>query len=128
MEKLIIDRQRWLRGEGPSKSCLLRAEDGKMCCLGFDLLRRGFTAEQITNVAGPESLGVEVPGLTHSFSVEGIIRTQTCEELMAFNDAAAKGMEDEVEGHEEIVADEAEREAKIVALYAGIGVEVEFVN
>lgn len=38
MDKLIIDRSRWLRGEGCDASYLLRPADNKMCCLGFDML------------------------------------------------------------------------------------------
>lgn len=33
--KLVIDRSRWLRGEGPQNSWLKRQSDGKQCCLGF---------------------------------------------------------------------------------------------
>ena len=33
--KVVIDRKRWLRGEGTARSRLLRPEDGKMCCIGF---------------------------------------------------------------------------------------------
>lgn len=35
MEKLVINRSRWLRGEGYLKSRLYRESDGKMCCVGF---------------------------------------------------------------------------------------------
>ena len=34
MKKVTVDRSK-LRGEGPMDSFLLRATDGKMCCLGF---------------------------------------------------------------------------------------------
>lgn len=33
--KLVIDRSKWLRGEGWEQSALLRRSDEKMCCLGF---------------------------------------------------------------------------------------------
>lgn len=38
MEKLVIDRRKWLRGEGTTgKSKLLRTTDSKMCCVGIYL-------------------------------------------------------------------------------------------
>lgn len=33
--KLVIDRQKWIRGEMVKRSFLIRPEDGKSCCLGF---------------------------------------------------------------------------------------------
>jgi hypothetical protein len=35
MQKLIIKRSEWLRGEGSDCSYLYRSSDGKRCCLGF---------------------------------------------------------------------------------------------
>lgn len=35
MKTLVIDRRRWLRGEGGGDSALYRTRDGKMCCVGF---------------------------------------------------------------------------------------------
>lgn len=35
VNKFVISRKVWLRGEGPRKSRLLRTSDGKMCCLGI---------------------------------------------------------------------------------------------
>jgi hypothetical protein len=32
--KFVIDRSKWLRGEGTGDSFLLRPSDGKMCCVG----------------------------------------------------------------------------------------------
>lgn len=34
MKEVTIYRDSWLRGEGSTKSYLLRPEDNKMCCLG----------------------------------------------------------------------------------------------
>lgn len=41
MMKLVIDRKKWLRGEGRD-SYLLRPSDGKQCCLGFLGLACGY--------------------------------------------------------------------------------------
>ena len=35
MKKLVIDRKMWFRGDGGVLSALVRADDGRMCCLGF---------------------------------------------------------------------------------------------
>ena len=53
MKTLVIERARWLRGEGSGPSKLLRKEDGKMCCLGFMFLSCGFTPEQIEGHTNP---------------------------------------------------------------------------
>lgn len=39
LDKLVIDRQRWARGE--SQSTRLLGEDGKLCCLGFCMAQLG---------------------------------------------------------------------------------------
>lgn len=53
MDLLVIDRSKWLRGEGGGDSCLLRPSDGKMCCLGFVGLACGLTAKELTNKSAP---------------------------------------------------------------------------
>jgi hypothetical protein len=57
MQKLIIKRSEWLRGEGPSYSYLYRSSDGKRCCLGF-LGNQvcGFTDAEMSNKAMPSAL------------------------------------------------------------------------
>lgn len=51
MKKLTINRRTWLRGEGSEESYLRRAEDGKMCCLGFAAIQLGKLSEDdITSV------------------------------------------------------------------------------
>lgn len=53
MMKLVIDRSRWLRGEGSSRSRLLRSSDGKMCCVGFFALACGLTPADILDRSTP---------------------------------------------------------------------------
>ena len=53
--KFEIDRKRWLRGEGPSLSALLRKSDGKMCCLGFKAKALGIADADITDKGHPRS-------------------------------------------------------------------------
>ena len=121
MDKLVIDRTKWYRGKGSRGSALLR-KDGSMCCLGFDLLRRGFTPEQILEVGTPEEVEVggehpEIAGLTYvssDWEYDIYATTETNEELVDANDG--EGLS------------EAEREAQIIDLFAEIDVEVVFVG
>lgn len=51
MQKVVVKRSEWLRGEGYERSMLYRPEDGKRCCIGFacnQLL--GLTDEQIAGL------------------------------------------------------------------------------
>jgi hypothetical protein len=123
MEKLIIDRGKWYRGQ-PEGSALLREEDGKMCCLGFDCLRRGFTPDRLIGVMVPESIATaleednltRLKGLVSYCECEGghLQATNTCEDLVRVNDDA--------------LLDELSREEQIADLFAEIGVTVEFIN
>ncbi len=47
--RLIIDRTIWLRGEGVSKSKLLRKLDQKMCCVGMLLEQAGVPRDKLEN-------------------------------------------------------------------------------
>lgn len=126
MEKLVIDREQWYRGR--AKGSLLRRVDGKMCCLGFDCLRRGLTAEEITCIGTPEELSyrpdlaVKLVGLvdvvTDVFSDEG--------ERSLFSDNEVTL--DLVNTNDDPGLAEEEREATIIQLFAEIGVAVEFIN
>lgn len=114
--KLVIDRNRWLRGEAsesyPSESYLLRSSDGKMCCLGFLALACGARPEDITNVRTPDQAlqACSWPaGLIGSREFE-----DRCDDLMNSNDESS--LRDDV------------RERIISERMAEIGVEVEFVG
>lgn len=48
MQKFTLDRSRWYRGKGPGGSALLRASDGKMCCLGLYLESCGVPHGELT--------------------------------------------------------------------------------
>ncbi len=54
--KFIIDRNKWLRGEGSTASCLLRPEDGKMCCLGLFLKSLGSSDESLKDLSTPADI------------------------------------------------------------------------
>ena len=56
-----IDRKVWLRGEGGSRSRLLRPSDGMMCCLGQVALQCGYRPEDILNKQTPGAAGISLP-------------------------------------------------------------------
>lgn len=59
--KVIVDRKRWLHGEGRDGfSVLYREEDGKMCCIGFACVEAGMTIDQITNVTTLAALPTDI--------------------------------------------------------------------
>src|SRR5689334_3499645 len=56
--KLVLDPVTWYRGMGDDESSLRRVADGRMCCLGFDCIRRGLRADDITDKAVPSDVPV----------------------------------------------------------------------
>ncbi len=48
--KVTVDRQKWYRGQGGINSCLLRKQDGKLCCIGFLAQTLGLRDTAITEV------------------------------------------------------------------------------
>lgn len=110
--KLIIDREKWLRGEESDNSFLLRKEDKKMCCLGFYALACGLDQIDICQKREPVNVCSLLSGkadwLLENGS-NGLMNSTYASELMCIND---------VDGNEE----------KITKIFADNGVEVEFIN
>lgn len=112
--KLVIDRSKWIRGEGHASSKLLRERDEKMCCLGFycralDVPRNYMLEEGEINFA----LGARTPAWLRTYQEE---------------DSQHNIEFDLYEINDDTVIDDAEREAKIIELFKLGGIEVEFVN
>jgi len=118
--KLVIDRKRWLRGEGSEGSMLLRSIDDKMCCLGFYGIACGLTPERIRDAETPS----DVPVQSFKKSIDSIwgngdwlfknyTSSADCEALMGAND-------------DEHSSDQA-REDRIKEVFAKHDVEVEFI-
>jgi hypothetical protein len=59
MKTLVIDRDKWGRGQGFIESELLNARTGKMCCIGFLALSCGYTQREITGVGEVNTLTKE---------------------------------------------------------------------
>lgn len=110
--KLIIDREKWLRGEGPDDSFLLRRDDKKMCCLGFYALACGLDQIDICQTREPANIvGLLVGKADWLLKLDGgkIENSDSAKELMRINDA---------DGDEKLIAQR----------FAENGVEVEFIN
>lgn len=111
--KVIIDRATWLRGEGPYKSSLLRAADGKMCCLGFAALACGIDKSYIIDYDAPCRFMGKWP--TEVFKLmEFSFLAATVHRLMSTNDS--------------VDIDDDAREAELIALAPAAGFEFEFVG
>lgn len=107
--KLTIDRSKWLHGEGGMESALLRARDGKMCCLGFLAKSLGASDESIKDYTGPSRTSkIPWPASlihTHQGSLSDTM----------------------IRANDEIDKVEEERESELIDLFQSIGIEVEFV-
>lgn len=124
--KLTIDRARWIRGgngDGPEeRSCLYRPHDGHMCCLGFFARACGIDKDQIEDEAEPEDVPRAgwpewVLRAPDDFagdygSADAIKNSADIVEIIKVNDDDRLGA--------------AAREAKLAALFARHGIEVEF--
>ena len=113
INKLVVSRKRWLRGEGSDKSMLLRPLDDKMCCLGFLACQVGAREEDIRDKTEPESpfsSGWEWPSWMFDSSKPLVgLRYR----LMTINDDASLSEE--------------QRESILKEEFAKVGVEVEFI-
>ncbi len=137
--KVVVDRKTWLRGEGPSKSALLR-EDGKMCCLGFASRVCGYTTEQIfekkTPVDAYSSAGNHYPPsfinvIEDSLGCKTSVHNELVSNMMAINDRKLE--EDankvfELDGEDIYITDEEIREQTLVKLGRKVGLELQFVD
>jgi hypothetical protein len=119
---LVIDRKKWYRGLMPSRSELLRKEDGKMCCLGFMMKECGLQDHEIQGVAYPLQLCLSgVPKYNEVFQklfhkmyndlIDHDRDSQECTSLIATNDGEMP---------------EEKRESKLKKIFKSIGVNVLF--
>lgn len=122
MEIVTIDRGTWLHGEGAEPSCLMRAKDGKKCCLGFRALQKGYSTDDILGKLGPSDLtplGNAWAGIL-SDTVDGktqlFVPTDLGYEIMKANDDPV------------LITDDRAREDKIIRLFKEIDIQVEFVG
>lgn len=120
--KLVIDRTRWLRGEGGEASSLLRS-DSKMCCLGFlakacdgneDYFRGNGHPAEVPDIEWPDGIITRREVVDEDFTHTVADDSGLTNELILINDDT--GISDN------------DREQSLIDKFALIGVEVEFVN
>jgi len=118
MTQTTIEESKWYRGKGSKESMLLR-EDGTMCCLGFDALRRGFSEKEILCIGSPSRLpgsadNPKLQGLTNEDPVFRVkVNTDIVSEIIQVND-------------NDSITDE-QRKSKLTELFAKLDTEVVFV-
>lgn len=106
--KVVVDRARWLRGEGGDDSKLLRRMDGKMCCMGFACIAAGAEPEDIkglTTVGQVDPFALDWSG-ANCRGMNGL------DDLYSLNDSY--GLSDD------------DREQRIVAAGNRVGLQFEF--
>lgn len=125
--KVIVDRQRWLRGLGNNfpedytgvQKAGLRV-DGKMCCLGFLCTTLGIPEDELENKGMPADLGIEIlPFVTQDTDEEGF-PIERYENVYPLEDLA--------EINDDYQLRDQDRENKLKELAKEINVEFEFIN
>jgi len=113
--KFIVYRDTWLRGRTDSALHI----QGQRCCLGFLGLACGYTDEEMDMSATPDDvcfLGNRWPkalvSLMEDEESAAFCDSHLCSQIMGENDGGG--------------VTEAEREARLTALFAKGGIEVEF--
>jgi hypothetical protein len=84
---LTIQRSKWYRGQGSDESYLLNCA-GQMCCLGFDALARGLSAEDIEIAGDPSGVSFAPEFYKEAMLVENIKNG-----WLECNDAVTKAIE-----------------------------------
>lgn len=116
MTKVVVDRQKWLRGEGSADSYLLRSKDSKMCCLGFACVALGVKKELLEDLRTPCNLYSEefdkLKGLITRNIIGAPVNKITCSAAMSLNDC--KSISD------------AEREEELIEAGKKMDIEFEF--
>lgn len=121
MKKLVIDRSRWLRGEGANDSALLRPKDQRMCCLGIYLQSCGVPADDLAGRKYPSSVhGTMAPEAAWTVSNDPYRGPYAIDNNPAFAVLATTNDNPKLAARE--------REQRITEVFAIHGVEVTFVD
>lgn len=143
MKTITIDRSRWLHGEGGHASKLQRAKDGKRCCIGFVCLAYGAAEADITDKGNPRYLPNPITKFGEwDFAVLEAPDTDALYAAFSINDArigdipATEGspwgkMSQAVRDlcakyGDGPIRDDADREARLVKLFADHGLNLVF--
>lgn len=125
MKELVIDRQKWYRGQLYG-SKLLRKGDQRMCCLGFYALACGLKPDNIVEVSTPSAMHYE--GLISHSPVE-----IPQEMLWLFNDKPGAGFQCKYERDIVLLNDgtsytDEQREKLLTKAFAAHNINVTFIN
>jgi hypothetical protein len=121
--ELVIDRSKWLRGEGGTQSYLMRRYDGKMCCLGFYCLACGLTERQIIDIQSPNTLMIGM-----NFDRPNLLKDTHGSWLIHTHDTAiSKVAADLMDLNDDQRLSEHKREQAITEIFARHDVTVTFV-
>lgn len=128
--KFTIDRARWLRGD--ENPYLLRASDGKMCCLGFFLRSCGLSDDELRDHSEPqhpfeEGRPDEIPNAA-AFLVESEEADEDEWGEPSFDYGPTDDASDLMTANDDPEVTEAERERRVARLFAKHGHEVDFVD
>ena len=126
MNKFIINRSKWLRGEGSLNSFLLRESDGKQCCLGQYANFCDISDENILGLKSPLSLFRDQSEEAYN---DGLKKYSKYSKLLTVDDIGCSHSYNTVElmstNDDPSIFDNA-REDRLKTLFANIGIEVTF--
>jgi hypothetical protein len=89
VKSFTILRKKWIRGEDPEETFLLRKDDGKMCCLGFYGQACGISDRDLLGVAEPSGVNEYHPKIiwdTKLIEEKTGWGTKVCDALIRIND------------------------------------------
>lgn len=128
VRRFVVDRERWLRGEKEAK--LLRVADKRMCCLGFLACASGAEPDHILGHGEPGDTWPERflwPQWARWFEVDedaDSLSSSFAGHYGEWNESRV--ISDAMSINDDLSIDDATREAKLVALFASVGVELVF--
>jgi len=112
--KLIIDRNEWLRGEGPDESRLIRSLDGKKCCIGILGCALGLDKHCLTDeTVADRTVNLRWPPWCLDNIIFGSLKPDIWEAY-------------EINDNTEIP--DGDREAKLTEIFSRHDIQVEFIN
>jgi hypothetical protein len=116
--KLIIPRDKWLRGEGGDDSYLLREEDQMQCCVGFYLEACGIARDDLVGVRTAQKIPFPLPN-----ECRWLVENLDKEPTPSFHASRLYQLNDD---NREMYIHT--REEHIKYIFLSMGVEVQFVN
>jgi hypothetical protein len=139
MEKLILKDSTWLRGRyshhNPAEdeddmelsSCLFRGSDGRMCCLGADAVRSGFTRRKIQGMPTPAAfLRLFEPGQLQGDQAAYADRWTKESEYGIVRDYNSAGAGTLMDINDDIKITDEERVERMRPIFAEYGIELVF--